>query len=294
MCLVSLSQPKKSSPKKSTAKSNHNPPKTTKSTAEAHVSPAPANEVSSTTAAAVTPASATSAAPVTSAAPKQASNSSIAAKAIAQLDAIEASLNLDIVIAPNDKKQIGALNRVSSTAIGLASDIVSENPGRFPDFADLPAAASYVETIGQVASRAQELATHVQKSVTNQRVPAATKTLALYAVVKGLGRITDNETMREKVSALKDEVAPKRHAPKPKETKGEKAVKRVAKANAKKVAKAVNVLTTAGVLPTAAAPTTAASVPPATSGITAAPLAPATPGANAANGAAQATPVAGH
>ncbi len=227
---------------------------------------------------------------------------SIAAQAIAQLDAIESMLNLDIVIPPNDKHQINALNRVSDAAIGLASDIVSAAPDRFPDFADLPAAASYVQMIGQVASRASELATHIQKSVQNQRAPAAVKTLALYAVVKGLGRITDNETMREKVGALKEAVAPRRANPKPKETKGEKAVKRLAKATSKRVAKALQTLAAAGVPVPPTPPATATSVPPAPSAAptlsTSAPAptngASPPPAASPANGAASPTPTAAH
>lgn len=277
MCLVTVSKSssasKKSSSKQSSTKSKVTTPETTASPAPAHVSAAPTDAVATTSTGAMT-----------AAAPKPASNSTLASKTIAQLDAIEAALGLDIVIAPNDKKQIGALNRVSDTAIGLASDIVSADPTQFPGFADLPAAASYVETIGQVGARAQELATHVRNSVLNQRAPAATKTLALYAVVKGLGRITANETMREKVTALKAEVAPKRHDPKPKVTKGQKAVTRVAKAKAKKVAKAMDLLTSAGALPTAATPVATATVTPAA----------VSNGVTPTNGAAQAAPVAGH
>ena len=185
------------------------------------------------------------------------------------MNAMESMLNLDIVISPNDKHQIGALNRVSDTAIGLASDIVSAAPDRFPDFTDLPAAASYVQTMGQVAERATTLATHVQKSVQNQRAPAATKTLALYAVVKGLGRITDNETMREKVPQLKAELAPRLKDPKPKETKTEKAVKKMSKQNENRVARAMKLLAKAGVavpatIPAAASTSTSPPSPPST------------------------------
>jgi hypothetical protein len=219
--------------------------------------------------------------------------SSRAAKALAQLDAIESMLNLDIIVRPNDKHQVHALNRVSDTAIGLASDIVSAAPERLPDFADLPAASAYVGIYAQVASRAQELATHIQKSVQNQRTPAANKTLALYAVVKSLGRITDNETMREKVAALKAEIAPKRKSPKkPKVTKEEKAAKRLADSQAKKVAKAKDVLLKAGELPTPApipAPAPVADPAPATPPVTAPAVAPAN-GVTPANG----TPVASH
>jgi hypothetical protein len=125
--------------------------------------------------------------------------SALAKEAIAQLSALEAKLNLNIVLPPNDKAQRRALARVSDTALGLAADIVQAAPASFPSFSGLPDAVSYVQTIGQVASRAAELGTHVQSSVVNQRTPAAQQALALYAVVKGLGRITGNEAMREKV-----------------------------------------------------------------------------------------------
>jgi hypothetical protein len=136
---------------------------------------------------------------------------------------------------------------VSIAALNLASEIVSAAPGRFPDFAGLPAAAAYVETMAPVAARAAELATHIENSVLNQRIPAATMTLALYAVVKSLGRITENETMREKIAELKAALVPKRKNPKPKETKGAKTVKRVAKSVSKRVAKALQTLAAAGI-----------------------------------------------
>jgi hypothetical protein len=50
---------------------------------------------------------------------------------------MEAALDLDIVLPPNDKNQFTALNRVSDTALSLASDIVTADPLRFPDFTDL-------------------------------------------------------------------------------------------------------------------------------------------------------------
>jgi hypothetical protein len=238
----------KSKPSSSKSKSNHNlaTPETS-SLAHASSSVSPADDA---------------AGPVVVPALPPTSIKTLAQKVIAQLDAIEAMLDLDIVISPNDKHQIGAMNRVSDTAIGLASDIVSAAPERFPDFADLPAAASYVQVIGQVASRASELATHVQKSVQNQRAPAATKTLALYAVVKTLGRIEDNETMREKVTELKAEVAPKRRNPKPKVTKEQKLARKAADATAKRVDKALKVLAEAGVsMPVAASTATSAGAP---------------------------------
>ncbi|HEY2510924.1 MAG TPA: hypothetical protein VGI39_08715 [Polyangiaceae bacterium] len=170
-----------------------------------------------------------------------------ATQALAQLAAIEAMLNLDFALPPNDKNQANALRRVTDTAIDLAAEIVSASPERFPDFADLPASAAYVRTLRQVAARASELAMHVEKSAQKQRSPAATKTLALYAVVKGLGRIVENETMREKVEALRAQVVPKRKNPKPRQTKGEKAVKRQAKSRTKRVQKAMKVLAAEGV-----------------------------------------------
>jgi len=242
--LIHSSTSKKSASK---SKSNHNPatPETTPSPAPVPSSTAPSN---------VAPD------PVSTNSPPSPSIDALSKKALAQLEATEAMLQLDIVIPPNDKYQLAATKRVSDTAIGLASDIVSAAPERFPDFADLPSAASYVKIVGQVASRASELATHLQKSVLNQRAPAATKTLALYGVVRSLGRIEGNETMREKVAALKAEIAPKRTNPKPKVTKEQKAAKRSAAASAKRLAKAMKVIATAG----ASAPAAASAAPPGT------------------------------
>jgi hypothetical protein len=200
-----------------------------------------------------------------------------AAQAIAKLDALEASLDLDIVVPPNDKAQMRALSRVSDKALALAADIVSSDPSRFADFSAISPAVQHVETMVPVGARVAQLATHVQKSIQNKRTPAAQQTLALYAVVKGLGRITGNETMREKVPQLKAELAPKRTNPKPKVTKMEKAAKRLSTSRQKKLAKAMAVLADLGVTPPAATPAAPAtpSAPPAQP--QAAPVAPATP-----------------
>jgi hypothetical protein len=188
----------------------------------------------------------------------------IVAQAIAQIDALEANLGLDIVVPPNDKDQNRALNRVSDTALGLASDIVSSAPERFPDFSGIAAGAAYAETMQPLAARIATLGTHVQNSIQNQRGPAAQQTLALYTVVKGLGRIVSNETMREKVPQLKVEIAPKHKVPKPKQTKSEKAVKVAAKNKGKRINKALATLAAEGVtIPAVNPPTTVTSGTPA-------------------------------
>jgi hypothetical protein len=222
--------------------------------------------------------------------------SAIASESIAQLQALEAKLNLDIAIPPNDKAQVRALARVSDTAIGLASEVVSAAPSRFPDFATLPAAAAYVATMQPLADQAGALATHVQKSVQNQRTPAALQALALYAVVKGLGRLNGNETMREKVTALKAEIAPKRA--KPKETKGVKGAKRLAKAQADRLQKAQAIVASGGARPGSPIPIPSAGPAVAVGAVVQpAPVAPAVAPAapSATNGAAStAAPPAAH
>jgi hypothetical protein len=167
---------------------------------------------------------------------------SLATDTVAQLKALEAKLNLDIVVPPTAKNQMRAMKRVSDKALGLAADIVSSDPARFADFAGLPASAQHVAAMSGVALQANELATHVQKSVQNHRTPAAQQTLALYSVVKSLGRVTSNETMREKIPLLKAEVAPKRKNPKPRVTKEQKMAKRAAASQAKRIAKAKGLL----------------------------------------------------
>lgn len=180
----------------------------------------------------------------------------LASEAIAQLQALEAKLNLDIAISPNDKAQVNALARISDSAIGIASEAVSADPSRFPDFATLPAAAEYVATMQPLADQAAALAAHLKKSIQNQRTPAAQQALAFYAVAKGLGRLSDNETMREKVTALKAEIAPERATPN--ETKGVKAAKRVAKAQAERLRKAQAIVAAGGARPGSPIPTPSA------------------------------------
>jgi hypothetical protein len=182
--------------------------------------------------------------------------SELASKAIKQLDALEASLNLNIVVRPNDKNQIRALNRVSDSALGLATSIVNESPASFPAFTGLAGAADYVRAMTPLAARAQTLATHVQNSVQNQRAPAALQTLAIYGVAKNVGRIVESQTMRENVAALKVEVAPKHKVPKPKQTKAEKSAKAAKKSAQDRVNKAVALLAANGiVVPGATTPT---------------------------------------
>jgi hypothetical protein len=218
---------------------------------------------------------------------------SLLANVLTQLDAIEASLDLDIVVRPNDVHQMRAVARVTDTALLLASDVVSSAPDQFPQFAGLPAATNYVRSMGKLALRASELAAHVQKSVSNQRTPAAIQTLTLYGVVKSLGRIPNSEAMREKVAALKSEVAPKRHLKKPRVTKGEKVARRVAAAKAKKLEKARLLLasedTTSTPAPAAVTPSDATVSPP----VVAKPAAPSAPSLGGALPALNAAPVNG-
>ena len=150
--------------------------------------------------------------------------------------------------------RITASKRVSNAAIDLAAQIVNTDPQRFSDFAGLPAAADYVEAMTGVYQRAALFATHVENGLQNQRAPAATQTLALYAVVKGFGRLVDNEAMRELIPQLKAALVPPRKNPKPKVTVTQKAVKRAAKSQQKKVQKATLLLAAAGVTPPPTAP----------------------------------------
>ena len=69
---------------------------------------------------------------------------------------------------------------------GLGLIVAGYTYERFPDFADLPAAATYVQIVGEVAARAEELTTHLRKSIQKRRAPAANKTLTLYAVATKL------------------------------------------------------------------------------------------------------------
>ena len=249
-----------SSSKKSTSKSNHNP-----ATPETAITPAEAPSSLAPIAVVPTP-------PVTAAPVPSTSNSTLASEAMAQLDALEAKLNLDIVVRPNDKAQIRALKRVSDNALSLASDIVDSSPTELAAFSGIPAARDYAIAMSPVATRAALLATHLQKSIANKRTPAAQKTLALYAVVKGLGRIVTNETMRETVPLLKAEVAPKVKSPKRKETKEEKAAKRSAKSTAERDTKATAVLAAAnGAPPPTSGSSSPASAPAATAPAAAAP-----------------------
>jgi hypothetical protein len=166
----------------------------------------------------------------------------LADETVKELDALEAKLGLDIVIRPNDKQQIHALNRVSVKAVNLAAGIVTSDPTRFPDFTGIPGSADYTNAMGRVASRITELATHVKKSIQNKRYPTALEVLALYQVIKGLSRIADNETMREKVPELAAELAPRKRNPKPKPTQAEQAAKKAAAQRARRVAKAKAVI----------------------------------------------------
>jgi hypothetical protein len=222
--------------------------------------------------------------------------SAVVEKGIQALDDLEASLNLNIVVRPNDKAQMRALARVSNAALGLASGIVTAAPTRFPDFAGLPSQANYVETMTPFATRLGEFTSHVRNSILNEQAPAATQTLVLYGVVKGLGRMVDNQTMRDKVELLKAEVAPKRADAPPKQTKAKRSANAAAKRLADRVAKAKAFLAAndpeVGAAPSLATPATGSSSAPEktatapTSVTPSAPVtvtAPATPSTQAAN-----------
>jgi hypothetical protein len=195
----------------------------------------------------------------------------LADEAVKELDALEAKLDLDIVIRPNDKQQIHSLNRVSVKAVNLAADIVTSDPTRFPDFTDIPGAADYTNAMGRVATRVTELGTHVTKSIQNKRYPTALQVLALYQVIKGLSRLADNETMREKVPELAAELGPRKKKkanpsgttpPKPKLTVAEKAAKKAAAQRARRVAKAKAVIAANTDPPPATAPAAGGNTSP--------------------------------
>ena len=259
------SKSKKSSTKSTTT------PQSTKTAPKANALPSasPPATASAKTAAHITPATGASPAPATTGVTSTPTPiDTLAAKAIAALDALEPTLNLDIVIPPNDQAQMRTLKRVTNAAIDLAAQIVKADPQRFSDFAGLPAAADYVDAMTGLYQRAALFATHVENSLQNQRAPAATQTLALYAVVKGLGRLVDNQTMRELTPQLKAALVPPRRNPKPKETATQKAVKRAARSQQKKLQKATQVLAAAGVTPPPTAPPTGTSpATPAVSGV---------------------------
>jgi hypothetical protein len=145
-----------------------------------------------------------------------------------------------------------------------------------------------------LVARAVQLGVHLQKSVQNNRVPAAQQTLALYSVVKGLGRIVDNETMREKIPQLKAELAPKHKTPRVKKTKEQVALERAAKSQADRLQKAQVIVNNGGARPGTTPVVLSSPAAPSS------PVTPATPPAPAAepapvavpavNGAAVATP----
>ena len=168
----------------------------------------------------------------------------LAASVLQSFDTLEASLDLNIVVRPNDKAQMHAMNRVSLAALGVASDIVRSDPARFPDFSGLPASAEYVQTMTPVAARLRAFADHLDNSILNQQSPAAQQALVLYSVVKGLARIDSNQTMRDKIAELKAELVPKRSDAKPKLTKGDKAARQSAQRLAARLTKAKQFLAT--------------------------------------------------
>jgi hypothetical protein len=157
---------------------------------------------------------------------------------IASLDALESSLALDFVVNPNDAKEMRALSRVSPAAMALAAEVVAEDPQRFVDFdaTALGGVNDYLDAMARVLARVEAFESHVVKSRQNHRYGAALQTLALYATLKGLGRIAGNEALREKANALAAELNKK---PRPKQTVEEKQAKKIARSRAKRYAKAL-------------------------------------------------------
>jgi hypothetical protein len=179
---------------------------------------------------------------------------------LTQIDALEASLHLDIVVHPNDKQQIAALARVSDAALSMAANVVAGMPSLGPQFGELPGASEYVQKMAPLVQRVTDFAAHLQKDIRNRRTPAALEALTLYAFLKSLARLPENETIREKVATLQAELAPKRKNPKPRVTKAQKVARSAAKRQAAKVAKAKELL--ASVAPVAPNTPAAAPSPP--------------------------------
>lgn len=131
-----------------------------------------------------------------------------AESAIQKLVKVESSLPIDHALPPNDVFQIRSSKRVSTTALVIAADIVRGDPKRFPDLdpAVMEDAAVYDNSLTGVAIQARQLADHLDKSMMKRRWPAAQQAMVLYDMLKSLGRIPANETIREKVKLLKQEM----------------------------------------------------------------------------------------
>lgn len=146
---------------------------------------------------------------------KKPSRQKIIHNAVSSLQRLESSLDLDCAMLPDERKRLQGLGTVPAKAIAIAGNIAKQNPERFMDFdvQEMSGAVEFENEMAPLADQARAFADHLEQAIQKRRAPAASSTLALYAIVKGLGRVRANQAFRDHAANLHVLLKRRRKAP---------------------------------------------------------------------------------
>jgi hypothetical protein len=127
-----------------------------------------------------------------------------AAKAVAALLALSNTLPIDDAIPPKDLAAAKVTNRVPLKAMQIAAEILTANPGQYPQFdaAEATSSVAYEQAMQPVADNALALSQRITKSILKKRSTNAVQTLALYGTLKSVARLPASESTRGQVKQL--------------------------------------------------------------------------------------------
>ncbi len=101
-------------------------------------------------------------------------------------------------VSPEDAMSARSGNSVPDEAMTIAISVLEANPKRFPDFDPkaIRSAVQYEQAMSPLGTQVTLLGQQITKNVQKQRGDAATQTLALYQMLKGLSRMSLSEATR--------------------------------------------------------------------------------------------------
>jgi len=142
----------------------------------------------------------------------------LAAKARAQLDAIEAGLPLQAAFTPEEKKRATPFLRIPPEAINIAATLVARQPKVFGsiDATAMTDAAAYELAMTPVEQQAAQLAASIHESIIAAKAPAAAQALAVYAIAKPLAYLKQGATTLPQLAEMKSLVRTTKARKKPK------------------------------------------------------------------------------
>jgi hypothetical protein len=130
----------------------------------------------------------------------------LAAKARAQLNAIESSLSLSAAFTAEEKQQVIPLLRIPPEAMHIAADLVTRLPDVFGtmDTTAMTDAAAYELAMIPLALQAAQLAASIRESIVAAKAPAAAQALDIYAIAKPLTRLKQGASILPQLAQMKN------------------------------------------------------------------------------------------